>query len=51
VGLRPSSTGDEPTLWRLTIQRHDENASITLIEADPDVALAELIRYAQADAA
>ncbi len=51
VGLRPSSSGDEPALWRVTIERYDENASVTMLEADPDVALAELVRYAQADAA
>jgi hypothetical protein len=51
VGLRPASTGDEPTLWRVTIERYDESTSITTIEADPDVALAELVRYVQADAA
>jgi hypothetical protein len=51
VGLRPRRTGDEPALWRVTIQRYDENASMTMVEAEPDVALAELVRYAQADAA
>ena len=43
--------GHAPALWRVTIQRYDENASMTMVEADPDVALAELVRYAQADAA
>ena len=50
VGLRPSTAGDEPTLWRVTIERYDESASITMTEADPEVALAELVRYAQVDA-
>ncbi|HWO21937.1 MAG TPA: hypothetical protein VNO30_24390 [Kofleriaceae bacterium] len=51
VGLRPSRTGDEPALWRVTIERYDENASMTVVEAEPDVALAELVRYTRADAA
>lgn len=51
VGLRPSIDEDGPALWRATIARHDQNASMTITEADPDVALAELVRYARADAA
>jgi hypothetical protein len=51
VGLRPSITGDEPALWHVTIERYDESASMTMTDVDPDVALAELVRYAQADAA
>ena len=51
VGLRPRPCGDAPPLWRVTIERYDESATITLTEADPDAALAELVRYAQADAA
>lgn len=53
VGLRPSISGPEAetALWRVTIARYDENASITVTEADPDAALAELVRYTQADAA
>jgi hypothetical protein len=51
VGLRPSRTDEESALWRVTIERYDENASMTVVEADPDVALAELVRYARADAA
>ena len=51
VRFRPIRTGDEPALWRVTIERYDENASMTLVEEDPDAALAELVRYAQADAA
>jgi hypothetical protein len=51
VGFRPSRTGDEPPLWRVTIERHDEGASMTMVEVDPDVALAELVRYARADVA
>ncbi len=51
IALRPRSCGDAPPLWRVTIERYDEGASMTLTEADPEVALAELVRYAQADAA
>jgi len=50
VELRPSIIGDEPALWSVTIERTDENASMTATEVDPDVALAELVRYTQADA-
>lgn len=50
VGLRPSTTGDAPVLWRVTIERYDASATMTMTEAEPDVALAELVRYAQADA-
>lgn len=49
IRLRPS-IGDEPVLWRVTIERYDESASMAITEADPDVALAELVRYARADA-
>jgi hypothetical protein len=53
VGLRPSITGADAgaAVWRATIARYDENASISVTDAEPDVALAELVRYAQADAA
>jgi len=50
VGFRPSIAGDAPALWRVTIERTDENASMTAIEVDPEVALAELVRYTRADA-
>ncbi len=50
VGLRPSGTGDEPALWRVTIERYDESATMSVTDEDPGVALAELIRYAHADA-
>jgi hypothetical protein len=49
VELRPSGT-DELALWRVTIQRYDANMTMTLQEADPDVALEELVRYVQVDA-
>jgi hypothetical protein len=45
--IRPDR--DEPVLWHVTITRYDGNLSITLTDADPDVALAELARYASAD--
>src|SRR5262245_58491688 len=50
VRLRPKFSGDEPPLWRVTIERYDESASMTMVESEPDVALAELARYARADA-
>jgi hypothetical protein len=50
IGLRPSIDEDGPSIWRATIARCDQNASMTITEADPDVALAELVRYARADA-
>ena len=53
VRLQPSGTGAEveATLWRATIERHDEGVSMSVTEADPDIALGELLRYAQVDAA
>jgi hypothetical protein len=50
VELRPSIADGEASLWRVTIERHDQSASMNVTDADPDVALAELARYAQADA-
>jgi hypothetical protein len=50
VGLRPSLSDGRAMLWRVTIGRYDQTASITVTEAEPAVALAELFRYAQADA-
>ena len=50
VELRPSIAGDAPALWRVTIERTDENASMTATEVDLDVALAELVRYTRVDA-
>jgi len=46
--IRPDISA--PVLWHVTIERHDESASISVTEADPDVALEELARYAAADA-
>ena len=50
VGLRPSRT-EAPALWHVTIERFDESATMSIVEADPSVALAELVRYVQVDAA
>lgn len=50
VEIRPDSTDGETALWRVKIERYDRSASMTVIDAYPDVALAELARYAQADA-
>jgi hypothetical protein len=47
VTLRPNGT-DEPLLWRVTIERHDEAMTMTMSKvADPEAALAELVRYVQ----
>jgi hypothetical protein len=35
----------------VTIERYDEGAVMTMVEVEPEVALAELVRYAEADAA
>ena len=48
--IRPDISANEPVLWRVTIERYDQSMSITLTEADPDVALEELARYTAADA-
>lgn len=45
--IRP--TPEPPTLWRVSIRRYDGEASISVTDADPDDALAELMRYASAD--
>jgi hypothetical protein len=50
VELRPSLGGGEPTLWRVKITRFDLDASMSVSAAEPDLALAELVRYASADA-
>jgi hypothetical protein len=46
--IRPNR--DAPVLWRVTITRYNECASITVTEADPDDAFDELLRYARTDA-
>jgi|SRR5688572_8698199 len=50
VEIRPPISSDEGSLWRLRIDRVDFVASMTATAPDPDVALAELVRYASADA-
>ena len=50
VALRPSSPCGEAALWSVAITRADREASMTVSAADPDAALAELVRYASADA-
>lgn len=51
VELRPSLMDGEVALWRVKAERVDLDASMRMTAADPDVALAELVRYASADAA
>lgn len=51
VELRPSLIDGEVTLWHVTAERVDHDASMHMTAADPDVALAELVRYVSADAA
>jgi hypothetical protein len=48
TGILPDRTA--PVLWRVTIERYDGFASISVTEADPDAALEELLHYASADA-
>ena len=48
--IRPPVSRDEGGLWRVTIDRVDFVASMTAAAPDPGVALAELVRYASADA-
>jgi hypothetical protein len=45
------SNSDTAALWHTTIERRDGDVSITVIAADFDDGLEELVRYAQADAA
>ncbi|HWO23694.1 MAG TPA: hypothetical protein VNO30_33360 [Kofleriaceae bacterium] len=49
VEIRPPVSRDEGALWRVAITRVDLVASMTATASDPDVALAELVRYASAD--
>jgi hypothetical protein len=48
--LRPSTSGEASALWCVTIERYDQNATMTITEANLEAALAELVRYAKADA-
>jgi hypothetical protein len=50
VELRPLMACGEPALWRAAITRVDLDASISVSATDPEVALAELVRYASVDA-
>ena len=50
VEIRSDISGGGAALWRATITRLDGDASMTVTAADPDDALEELARYAQADA-
>jgi hypothetical protein len=48
--LRPLGSGDGAPSWHARIIRVDLDASIAVSATDPDLALAELVRYASADA-
>jgi len=50
VEIRPPVCRDEGGLWRVMIDRVDFVASMTATAPDLEVALAELVRYASADA-
>ena len=50
VELRPLIDCGETALWRAAITRVDLDASMAVSAVDPDAALAELVRYASADA-
>jgi hypothetical protein len=50
VELRPSRAG-AVALWRVVIERYDKTMTMTFSHAaDPDSAIAELVRYVQVDA-
>jgi hypothetical protein len=49
VEIRPPISRDEGALWHVAITRVDFVASMTATAPEPDVALAELVRYASAD--
>ena len=51
IELRPSFIDGEVSLWRVTAERVDLDASMSMTAADPAGALAELVRYASADTA
>jgi len=50
VELRPLISEGEVALWHVRISRVDLGATMTVSAAAPDIALAELVRYASADA-
>jgi hypothetical protein len=51
IELRPSLIDGEVSLWRVTAERVDLDASMSMTAADLAIALAELVRYASADTA
>jgi hypothetical protein len=48
--LRPERLDGRVVLWHVAIVRVDDVATMTACASDPDVALAELVRYTAADA-
>lgn len=48
--LRPERLDGRVVLWRVAIVRVDDVATMTACASDPDVALAELVRYTAPDA-
>ena len=50
VELRPAPSSGDPSRWHVAITRVDFDARMTATAAEPGVALAELVRYASADA-
>jgi len=48
--IRPGLINGDVSLWRVTAERVDLDASINMAAANPASALAEIVRYASADA-
>lgn len=48
--LRPERLDGRVVLWHVAIVRVDDVATMTACASDPDVALAELVRYTAVDA-
>jgi hypothetical protein len=48
--LRPERLDGRVVLWHVAIVRVDDVATMTACASDPDVALAELVRYTAPDA-
>lgn len=48
--LRPERLDGRVVMWHVAIVRVDDVATMTACAPDPDVALAELVRYTAADA-
>ena len=38
-----------PVIWHVTITRYDEDMTMSIVDANPEAALKELIRYVSAD--